>query len=395
MTQQQFDDARDQGRWMDILRECFVYDTFNQKPILRTALATLAATFGSAARGVNFDATVANILALVAAGTDSDIDIRLTGKGTGGAVIDKLAKPIKYGRVYQPHLMAQGWVGKVASDINAANTELAILPSGLLYATSGTSVRVINPIKGTVLSTITVGSGAQGGAYCPTNDRFYVCCSTAGTVEVIDASTNLHTGTVITLAAGASYAVYCPSNDRIYVSNLTTGDIKVINPSTNGVVATIASQTGARRMTYCPSTDRIYAAVTAGAAVINPSTNGVVTTVTLNSTPSGVCYSPRNDRVYVSNAGSANVSVIDPSTNTVVATITVGTIPAVVLFSPIHGWVYVMNNSSNTVSVINPTTNTVLQTVTVNTGPTGGAYSPHDGLVYVGNNTSGNISTLA
>lgn len=389
MTEDQFNAARDQGRWFDIFKEAFERDGAGNI-LMRTALATVAATFGSAARGITFDPATAGKIKLTAAGSDANIDVELVGKGNGGAVL-KLGQPLNYGRVYSPLLMSQGWVGKIR-DISASAASLGIAPNGLIFATAfGTTVRVVNPLKGTVEASITVGAGASGVAYCPTTDRIYVASNTAGTVAVINPETFAVTSTIV-MAAGIGEIAYCPSNDRLYVSNPTSGEVKAIDPATEGVVATIGVAT-ARAICYCQSNDRVYIAGSAGVAVINPGTNTIVTTVTVGTTPRGVCYSPVNDRIYVANDGSGSVSVIDPGTNTVTATIAIGGTPQLCTYSPIHGLVYV-TFSGGTVVVIRPANNSVYRSFAVNSTPYHILFSPHDSLVYVANSGSSNISVL-
>lgn len=391
MTQTQFDTARDQGRWFDIFKECFQRDS-GGNIFMRVALATIAATFGSAARGLNFDPSTAGKIKLLASGTDANIDIELAGKGSGGSILS-LAKPIPgYGRTYAPLLMSQGWVSKI-KDIAVGGKFLCIAPNGLIYTTDqSVAVRVINPIKGTQEASITVSLGSQGVAYCPSTNRIYVACRTAGEVKVINPDTNAVTNTIA--CTDAWFIVYCPSNDRIYVLNNTPGDIKVINPATEAVVATIGSIAGPITGAYCPTNDRLYVSSTGGLRVIDPSSNTVVATITVGTTPYGVCYSPANDRIYCANYTSGSVSVIDPSSNTVVATITVGANPSVITYSPIHGHIYIPQQGGS-MAVIRAANNTVQQTVVMPTGCFAAAYSPHDGLIYTGTVAVTNMSATS
>lgn len=394
MTQEQFDNARAEGRWMDILKEAFIRSVTGEIS-MRTTLATVATFFGSAARHITHDASVANILRFMAAGTDSNIDVELVPKGTGGVIVSRLGKPIPYGRNFSPLLQAQGWVGKVKTDATGAGVTFpAVAPSGLIYiGSSGSGVRVFNPAKNAFEPSITAGAGVQGIAYCPSNNRFYVANSTDGTVSVI----NPDTGTVVAtipLAAGLRNIGYVPSIDRIYVGNSTTGEIRIIVPSDNTVAGTITGLTTTYGFAYCPSNDRVYVGVSTGIAVINPTTATVVTTIAVGDSR-GLAYCPTNDRIYAGSYSASTVRVIDPSTNTSVANITAGMNPWEVAFNPVNGHIYVCNFGSNTVSVIRPSSNVVAQSVAVNAGPVGLAFSPHDGLMVVANVTAGNLSTLS
>lgn len=379
---------------MDILKEAFIRSVTGEIS-LRTTLATVSAFFGSAARHITHDASVAGILKLIAGGSDSNVDIQLTPKGTGGVVIDRLGVPLPTGRIQSPVLMSEGWVGKVKSDVSLAGISfLAAAPNGKLYVRSGaTVVSVFNPAKNLFETNITTSNGAQGVAYCPSNNRIYVACTTSGEISVINPDTNTVVATIVSVV-GVRTPAYVPSVDRIYVTNDTTGDVVVINPATNTVVTTIAA--GARYgIAYCPTNTHIYVGALTGVAVINPSTNTLVTTVALGGESRGVCYCPLNNRIYASAYSGGTVHAIDPFSNTSVASITVGTNPFEVRFNPQNGLLYVANFGASSLSIIRPASNVAERTVATGAGCVGIAYLPHDGLMYVTAQTAGAIHTFS
>ncbi len=393
MTQPQFDAAVGDGRFADLLKETF-FRNIDGTIAQRVALATSSTAFGSAARGASYDASVAAIIKLLATGSDSNIDVEVAGKGTGGFIARVLGWPLVQGRSYNALLASQGYVGKVQTDLTAGTTPFAVAtaPNGLLYvcnAGAGT-VSVINPANGALVTTITAGSAPRGICYCSSVDRLYVSNTTGGTVSVINPNTNAVTTTISSLTAAWGIA-WSPLNDRLYIASSTgaSTSLFVVNPQTNTLVTTITVGSFPLGVMFCPSNGQIY--VTNNNAttvsVVTPSTNTVATTITVGTAPYGLCYCPTSDRIFVSNGTSGSISVINPTTNTVAATIASVTSAANLLYSPTTDLVYCGTAAANgQLVVINPATNAVmsgagytLTSITIN----GMAFHPPTGQVYV------------
>ncbi len=114
-----------------------------------------------------------------------------------------------------------------------------------------------------------------------------------------------------------------------YVANKGAGTVSVIDTSTNAVTATVTVGSNPFGIAITPNGSYAYVANEGAGtvSVIDTSTNVVTATVTVGTQPTGVAITPNGSYAYVANNGSASVSVIDTSTNVVTATVTVGTGP--------------------------------------------------------------------
>lgn len=253
-------------------------------------------------------------------------------------------------------------------------------------------------------SLVPVGTGPIGVAITPNGNFAYVANNGAGTVSVIDTTTNPPSvvATVPGLNGPIGVAI-TPDGNFAYVTNGSGNTVSVIDTATNTIVGSPIT-VGANPFEIAITPDGAFAYVanhgSGTVSVIDIATNVSVATVTVGSTPNGVAASPDGATVYVSNSGSASVSVIDVATNTVTATVPVGSTPIGIGFTPDSNFAYVANNGSGTVSVIDTTTGppSVVTTIAGFGTPAGVAVSPDGSLVFVvnfGTNNVGVISTAS
>src|SRR5260221_5236799 len=216
----------------------------------------------------------------------------------------------------------------IDSLIAPAASGVAVGPDGTVYVTTEHSN------MGFLLSSsapeIQVGSFPSGVAVSPDGTMVYVANPVDNTVSVIN-TTPLFQDVVATVAVGISPngLSVSPDGSRVYVAN--AGSVSVINTTSNTVIATIPTGGGpAGGILVTPDGSRVY--VAGGQAnivsVINTATNAVVATIPVSGGPLGVSVTPDGSRVYVTDNQANNVSVINTATNTIVATIPVGHSPS-------------------------------------------------------------------
>ena len=291
-----------------------------------------------------------------------------------------------------------GDIVKTTVTVGSRPYDVAITPDGnyayVVNYNAGT-VSVIQISTNTVTATVTVGTNPYAVAITPDGNYAYVANYGSNTVSVIQISTNTVTAT-ITVGSGPSGAAITPDGNYAYVTNRGSGTVSVIQLSTNTVTATVTVKSGPNGVRITPDGNYAYVANdnSGDVSVIQISTNTVTATVTVGSTPVEVAITPDGNYAYVTNYGSNTVSVIQISSNTVTATITVGTNPYGVAITPDGNYAYVANNGSNTVSVIQISSNTVTATVTVGSSPEGVAITPDGNYAYVANYGSNTVSVI-
>lgn len=246
-------------------------------------------------------------------------------------------------------------------------------------------------------NTITVGSLPKGIATNPITNKIYIV--RAGTVLVIDGSSNTVTATVNVGTAPYGVAVNSVTN-KIYVANTNSNSVSVINGVNNTVEATITVGNMPAGIAVNSNTNKIYVTNSASSSsatvsVIDGTNNTVTATVTVGGYPEAVAVNDTTNKIYVANYNSNSVSVIDGTNNTVTATVTVGTNPRGVAINTTSDMVYATNYGSASVSIINGANNTVVATVSVGTNPYGIGFSENLKKIYVANYGSSSVSVIS
>jgi YVTN family beta-propeller protein len=209
--------------------------------------------------------------------------------GSGGSVtaINTQDKTV----VSNPPLASFGWVSPVWIVARSDSQRVYVLDAG-----SGLVV-AIDAFLDSVVSSVSVGVGANYMVYDPNLDRIYVVNPVANTVTLLDASTDTLPATVITVANPKSVAAL-PDGTRFYVSSGTvsggkvTSTVTVINTADFTVKTTIP--------------------IASVAAVCT-----VKTWAELSIAAAG-----DSSRVYVANCDAGNTAIIQTSTDTVLVEMT-------------------------------------------------------------------------
>ena len=235
--------------------------------------------------------------------------------------------------------------------------------------------------------TFSTSCGA-GIAYNPYNDKLYVSCST-NTVVVLNPSTGSIVATV-TVGSGPGNLTYDPANHDMYVAN---GDsVSVISPQ-NDLVATVEPLVTPTYMIYNSLNQEIYVIQSGypyGIAVINAVTNSLVTMIPIEAF--SATFDPANGDLYAGvSAQKAVVDVINGS-NRIVATISLG--PgnfdslngADLAYDPANGNIFAATNPGtsgpNVVSEISSATNRLVGSLSIPNYCTGGGCYDIGSLTY-------------
>jgi YVTN family beta-propeller protein len=282
-----------------------------------------------------------NTVSVIDTGDNSVVDTVQVGSNPSGIAVAPDGR-----RVYVLNAISNSV--SVIKTMNETNTLLATIPVGngpaevaitpdgtRAYVTNEVSnnVSVINTANNDVMTTVAVGTNPLGIAVTPDGNHVYVVNSNsggAGSVSVIDTTTNKVVYTIIPAANDTEHIAITPDGTRAYLSS-GFGSLLVIDTTTNQVITTIPTGQGLNSLDITPDGMRIYVLNTASEGeigsvlVIDTGTNKVVDTITPVNHPFGIAFTPDGTRAYlttVTNFGGLGVVfVIDTGTNEVVSMI--------------------------------------------------------------------------
>jgi gliding motility-associated-like protein len=252
------------------------------------------------------------------------------------------------------------------------------------------TVSVINATTNALVTTIPVGTNPYNVAVSHDYNRVYIANQGSNSVSVIYMPTNRVIATITGFSSVGAMAV---SQDNLltYVLNTASNTVSVISNITYTVVSTIP--VGVHPIGLALSTDgsKLYVTNNNGTiSIINTADRSVTTTGPIVSNLTYISSS----KLYVADLVFNKIDVINTATNTVMNNIPVGSRPNVIAVSPDGSRLYVANSASNNVAVINTATNTVLTSISVGSAPTGLSISGDGGLLYVANSGNNNISVI-
>jgi YVTN family beta-propeller protein len=197
------------------------------------------------------------------------------------------------------------------------------------------SIAVVDAATTSVVDTIPIATGASFGAIVTNavGTRAYVTKSEypQSSVAVLDTVADTFTGDVLLDGTGGGFPLgvaVSPDGTRVYATvygipavfvvdattNLATGSIPLDasfgTPQPNGLAV---SPDGSRVYVTETTTDRL--------AILDATTLSEITSVAVGSSPTVVDLTPDGARAYVVNQSSSSLSILDTATNTVVGTV--------------------------------------------------------------------------
>jgi len=284
--------------------------------------------------------------------------------------------------------------------LQALPTSLTAAPNGDLYAIDygGAEADIIS------LSTNVETGTAPANATHPTDSAYdtatgdlFIVSEPTGTVNMVTASGG--EVKVVSLGFGAYGAAFDPSNGFVYISNYYSGNVTVLY-GTNGTVDKVIevqayASLGAE--IYDPADRSVYVADYSGHNVTVVKGTATTASIQVGSDPSSFAYDPTNDTIFVANYGSGNVSVINASTNQVVTSFA-SYFPDYLAFDSASNSLYMASEENGELDAYNATTYTSVGPpldIASSVQAGGVAYSPISGYVYVANEYEDSISIIS
>jgi YVTN family beta-propeller protein len=220
-----------------------------------TVIATIGPVSGPIGVAVNTAGTrlyVANNLSNTVSVIDTSTNAIITSIVVGSAPYDIVVNSANT-RTYVSNNIS-GTVSVIDNTINAVIATVLVgdAPEGLDVNSSGTrvyvantnsnTISVINTSTNLVMTNTAVGTNPKTVIVNPAGTKAYVTnnfAGAAGTVSVIDLSTNLTVGLPISVGNGPIGASINPLGTKVYVVNNVSGTVSVIDTITNSVTASI------------------------------------------------------------------------------------------------------------------------------------------------------------
>jgi YVTN family beta-propeller protein len=158
----------------------------------------------------------------------------------------------------------------------------------------------------TPVATIPVGQNPTGLAVDSATRTAYVTCTgPSPEVYAINEASNTVTATIPVGAYPAAVAVN-PNTDTVYTASKTAGTVSVIDGTTNTVIATVPVAS-AYLIATDTSNNTVFAAGTAGVSIISGATNTVTTTISLPQAVVALSVNPVTGMLYVGTPGGVEV----------------------------------------------------------------------------------------
>ncbi|MBZ5571332.1 MAG: YncE family protein [Acidobacteriia bacterium] len=167
----------------------------------------------------------------------------------------------------------------------------------------------------------------------PDSQRVYVLDRGSGQVAAIDTSLDAVVSTV-SVGAGANFMIYDSKRNRIYVVDPAAGTLTSLEAATDALTALTVSVANPVSVAALPDGSRVYVStaavsggtVTSGVVVLNAVGLTAKTTIPLTSVPAAcatqtwsrlsIAAAADSSKVYVGNCDAGNTAIIQPSSDT-------------------------------------------------------------------------------
>jgi YVTN family beta-propeller protein len=147
-----------------------------------------------------------------------------------------------------------------------------------------------------------------------------------------------------------------PAGTEIYVANYLAGSVSVIDASTNAVVATVATPAQPVGIAIAPDGTKAYVACLRArdVAVVGTVSHSLLGTIRVGRQPVGVAFATTAERAYVTNSADDTVTVLDTATDRAIAKVPVGNFPLGIAVTD-DGTVFVADGRTDDVAILDET----------------------------------------
>ncbi|MHB8566815.1 MAG: YncE family protein [Nitrososphaerales archaeon] len=238
----------------------------------------------------------------------------------------------------------------------------ALESSGIAYDSSNNALYVTSALNHTIMRidpanrSITQFASVSGRPgdiiYVPSNHKLYAAIGDSAQVVVLD-DTSGSTTSMIPLPCPTGIA-YDTLQNTLYITDSCAGSVVVVNASSNAIVGNISVGSDPVGIAFDPRDDTMFVAnvESSSVSVINCSSMSVIWTIsTGNSTsPIQVAYDSKYDAVFISNQATDVITVASALNYSIIANIRVPGSPYGILYDQDNGKIYAIGGSS--ISVI-------------------------------------------
>lgn len=303
-------------------------------------------------------------------------------------------------------VVAIGLLGGHARKLQAANRG-ATWPSAppaqdqaravhlFLLNQNGYSVSVLNTLRYTIESTISMEADPRGAAILPDGDTLYISLNRVNRVVALD----MHSGHIVSSILVGNNPVGVAANPRppfVYVANNYSNTVSVIDSRTKSVVRNLP--VGGVPTEIAVSSDGTRTIVSnqsdGSVTMIDSVANVVLATIPVGPTPVGVAFTPDSKFAWITIAGQGEVAVMEVATQRVVHRVRAGLGPVRVVITRDARHALISNFFSNTVTVVDTASLQPTGNIAVGLNPAGLALNPAGDLAFVANYGSNTLSVI-
>jgi len=265
------------------------------------------------------------------------------------------------------------------SSVDDAHAVVATATRAYITNRTAGTVTVVDTTTNSVIGTIAVGPTPDALVIKPDGTKLYVTSLANNTVTVVDTATKAITAT-IAIAKPSAIAINS-SGSTLYVTSRDAGTVTKITTSTNTSAGTVTLPAGSlpTGIVVSPDKTKIYVisnkASGGGTVAVFGYTSSTVTTIAnFASAPTSLAVSPDNKKLYVSSA-DGKVTVFDTTTRAALAANTVAAVPAALTVSK-DGSTLFMTDTVGRVWTLNTSTATVLSSYPTRTSTSAMSVAP-------------------
>jgi YVTN family beta-propeller protein len=231
-------------------------------------------------------------------------------------------------------LTADGESFSGSTAVGAGPAHVALDVSGSTAYTTNqfdNSLSVVDVASGRAVATVPLSDGGFNLLVSPDGARVYATTA-SGTLHVIDAA-DRHVLTTVFVGSAANGLAYAAKANVLYVSSRDAGTVTAIDVRTNAVVRTYPVSASPQRLAVSGDGSALYiASESVGLERLDTATGERRSTPGVPPGAVGLALSPDDAQLYVTNPPAGLVHVVDRATGAVLRTLTVAASPRNVAF---------------------------------------------------------------